>query len=59
MKCTVQDDLDKGDLVEIMSHRGLPPLPLRAMHAFGNLTPARVRLLTDFIAEEMQRIVAP
>ncbi|QSX73876.1 LysR family transcriptional regulator [Lysobacter arenosi] len=59
MKCTVQDDLDKGDLVEVMPHRGLPPLPLRAMHAFGNLTPARVRLLTEFIADEIQRIVAP
>ncbi len=58
MKCTVQDDLDKGDLVEVMAHRRLPSLPLQAMHAFGNLTPARVRLLTDFIAEEIHRIVA-
>jgi hypothetical protein len=32
----------------------LPSLPLRAVHAFGGLTPARVRLFSEFVAAEMQ-----
>jgi DNA-binding transcriptional LysR family regulator len=56
MKCTVQDDLDRGDLVQLMRDQRLPALPLRALHAFGGLAPARVRLLSDFIAREMQRL---
>jgi DNA-binding transcriptional LysR family regulator len=53
MKCTVQDDLDRGDLVQVMPQHRLPSRPLHAMHAFGRLTPARVRLFSDFIAREM------
>ncbi|HEY4292635.1 LysR family transcriptional regulator [Luteibacter sp.] len=53
MKCTVQDDLDRGDLVQVMKKHRLPARPLHAMHAYGRLTPARVRLFSDFIAREM------
>jgi DNA-binding transcriptional LysR family regulator len=58
MKCTVQADLDRGDLVQLMRGQRLPALPLQALHAFGRLAPARVRLLSDFIAQEMQRLAA-
>jgi len=58
MKCTVQSDLDEGNLVQVLPQLRLPSLPLHAMHAFGRLTPARVRLFTDFVAREIQRIVA-
>jgi DNA-binding transcriptional LysR family regulator len=58
MKCTVQADLDRGDLVQLMHGQRLPALPLRALHAFGRLAPTRVRLLSDFIAQEMQRLAA-
>lgn len=58
MKCTVQEDLDRGRLVEVMPQLRLPSLPLQSMHAFGQLTPARVRLFTDFVAREIQRLVA-
>lgn len=53
MKCTVQEDLDRGDLVQVMTHLRLPLRPLNAMHAFGRLPPARVRLFADFIGREM------
>lgn len=56
MKCTVQDELDRGELMEVIEHHRLPPLPLHAMHPFGQLTPARVRIFTEFIAREIQRI---
>ncbi len=54
MKCTVQDDLDRGELVQLMKQHPLPPLSLHALHAFGRLAPARVGLLSDFIARQMQ-----
>ena len=49
---------DRGDLVQLMHGQRLPALPLRALHAFGRLAPTRVRLLSDFIAQEMQRLAA-
>lgn len=58
MKCTVQEDLDRGDLVQVMRKLRLPQMPLQALHAFGRLTPARVRLFSDFIARAMQPLAA-
>jgi len=55
---TVQSDLDQGNLVQVLPQLRLPSLPLQSMHAFGRLTPARVRLFTDFVAREVQSIVA-
>ncbi|WP_426703037.1 LysR family transcriptional regulator [Rhodanobacter sp. Col0626] len=55
MKCTVQADLDRGDLVQLMRNQHLPSLPLMALHAFGKLTPVRVKLLSDFIEQEIQQ----
>ena len=56
MKCTVQDDLDRGDLVEVMTQERLPRLPFQALHAFGRQVPARARRFMDFVEREMQRI---
>ncbi|MEO7051555.1 MAG: LysR family transcriptional regulator [Rhodanobacter sp.] len=58
MKCTVQADLDRGDLVQLMRGQRLPSLPLLALHAFGKLTPARVKLLSDFVELEIRRLAA-
>ena len=58
MKCTVQEDLDRGDLVQVMRKFRLPTMPLHALHAFGRLTPARVRLFSDFIARAMQPLAS-
>lgn len=57
MKCTVQDDIDRGDLVQVMKNHRLPSLPLQALHAFGRLTPVRVKLFSEFIAQQMRRII--
>lgn len=56
MKCTVQADLDRGNLVQLLRDHPLPPLPLLALHAFGKLTPARVRLFSDFIEQEIRQL---
>lgn len=58
MKCTVQEDLERGDLVQLLRGQPLPSLPLRALHAFGRLTPARVRLFADFVAQELRQLSA-
>jgi DNA-binding transcriptional LysR family regulator len=57
MKCTVRDELDRGELVEVMRHHRLSSLPLQAMHPFGQLTPTRVRVFTEFIAREIQQMI--
>jgi DNA-binding transcriptional LysR family regulator len=58
MKCTVQDDIDNGSLVQVLPRHPLPSLPLQAVHAFGRLTPARVKLITDFVGQEIRRLTA-
>lgn len=56
MKCTVQEDIDRGDLIQIMKKHRLPSLPLQALHAFGRFTPVRVKLFSDFIAQQVRDI---
>jgi DNA-binding transcriptional LysR family regulator len=58
MTCTVQADLDRGDLVGLMRSQRLASLPLMALHAFGKHTPSKVKLITDFIAQEVRRLTA-
>jgi DNA-binding transcriptional LysR family regulator len=55
MKCAVQEDLDRGDLVRLMPDLPLPSLPLLALHPFGRLAPMRVKLLSDFIEQEARK----
>jgi len=56
-RCSVQDDLDRGALVQVLPSHRLPGLPLQSIHAFGRMVPARVRLLTDFVAAEMRELL--
>lgn len=55
-RCIVEEDLRRGDLVVVLPDKPLPPMPFQALHAFGQAAPARVRILSDFIAEEIGRI---
>lgn len=57
IRCSVQHDLDRGTLVQVLPSHRLSSLPLQSIHAFGRLLPARVRLLTDFVAAEMREIL--
>jgi len=50
LRSTVQDDIDRGDLVPILPEHPLPRLPVHALHAYGRHAPARVRVLIDFLA---------
>ncbi len=54
---SVQDDLDRGALVQVLPSHRLPGLPLQSIHAFGRMLPARVRLLTDFVSAEMRELL--
>jgi len=58
MACTVQADIDAGRLVRLLSAQSLPSLPLHALHAFGRLTPVRVKRLTEFVAAEGVRFAS-
>jgi DNA-binding transcriptional LysR family regulator len=53
MRCTVQQDLDQGRLVQLLQKRPLPSLDLHAVHAYGANTPVRVKLFTDFVQREV------
>ncbi|MCU1758785.1 LysR family transcriptional regulator [Pseudomonas sp. 14P_8.1_Bac3] len=54
MRCMVQQDLETGKLVELLREHPLPELALHAVHAFGNITPIRVKIFTDFIRNEVR-----
>lgn len=54
MKCTVQQDLDQGSLVQLLQKHSLPSLDLHAVHAFGAIAPIRVKLFADFVQMEIQ-----
>ncbi|MNC33691.1 LysR substrate binding domain protein [compost metagenome] len=56
MKCTVQQDLDSGALVQVLADHPLPSLAIHSLHAFGTLTPIRIRLFADFVQQELQRL---
>lgn len=53
MRCTVQAELDRGELVDVWPDAPLPRLPLQAMHALGRHVPTRARMFTEFVARQV------
>jgi DNA-binding transcriptional LysR family regulator len=56
LRSSVQDDIDRGRLVVVLPERELPNVPIHALHAFGRHTPARARLLIDFLVEHFESL---
>ncbi|WP_419710989.1 LysR family transcriptional regulator [Pseudomonas sp. NFX224] len=56
MKCTVQQDLDSGALMHVLPDHPLPVLAIHSLHAFGALTPIRIKLFADFVQQELLRL---
>ena len=56
MKCTVQRDLDSGDLLQVLPEEKLPARAIHSLHAFGALTPIRIKLFADFVQGELLRL---
>lgn len=56
MQCTVQRDLDRGDLVRVLPEEKLPTRAIHSLHAFGTLTPIRIKLFADFVQRELLRL---
>ncbi len=54
LRRVVQEDIDNGQLVELLPDHELENVPFRALHAFGRMPNYRMQLLTDFIAETMR-----
>jgi DNA-binding transcriptional LysR family regulator len=55
MKCIVQEELDRGELIQILPDLELETMPFQAVHAFGRMPTYRLRLFSDFIETEMQK----
>ncbi|VVP81395.1 HTH-type transcriptional regulator DmlR [Pseudomonas fluorescens] len=53
MKCTVQQDLDSGALVQLLPEQPLPSQAIHSLHAFGALTPIRIKLFADFVQQAL------
>ncbi len=53
LRWTVDEDLRAGRLEIVMPDAPLPAVPLRILHAFGRFQPLRVRLFSDFVADEV------
>ncbi|WP_445262188.1 LysR substrate-binding domain-containing protein [Pseudomonas sp. MYb330] len=56
MQCTVQQDLDSGALQQVLAEQRLPSLAIHSLHAFGALTPIRIKLFADFVQQELLRM---
>jgi DNA-binding transcriptional LysR family regulator len=56
MKCTVQQDLDSGSLQQVLVEQRLPSMAIHSLHAFGALTPIRIKLFADFVQQELLRL---
>ncbi|CAN7765393.1 LysR family transcriptional regulator [Ensifer sp. Root31] len=54
IKRTVQDDIDRGLLIELLPHVKLQTVPFQAVHASGRLPSFRLQLFTDFVATLMR-----
>ena len=59
MKCTVQQDLDSGALIQVLADHPLPTRAIHSLHAFGTLTPIRIKLFADFVQQELLRLGSP
>ncbi len=55
MKCIVQEELDRGELIQILPDLELETMPFQTVHAFGRMPTYRLRLFSDFIETEMQK----
>lgn len=56
LRCVVADDLDSGILIDVTPAGALKPMRFSAVHALGRTVPSRVKLLSDFVALEAQKL---
>jgi hypothetical protein len=56
LRCVVADDLDSGILIDVTPAGALKPMRFSAVHAPGRTVPSRVKLLSDFVALEAQKL---
>jgi DNA-binding transcriptional LysR family regulator len=54
IKRLVQDDIDRGNLVELVPPIKLQAMSLQAIHASGRSPPQRLQALTDFVGKLMR-----
>ncbi len=55
MKCIVQEELDRGELIQLLPDLELETMPFQAVHAFGRMPTYRLRLFSDFIETEIRK----
>lgn len=51
LRSAVHDDLERGELLQVLPQLALPLVPIHALHAYGRHTPTRARLFIDFLVE--------
>lgn len=56
LRCVVADDLDSGILIDVTPAGALKPMRFSAVHALGRTVPSRVKLLSDFVSLEAQKL---
>jgi len=54
-KCIVQEELDRGELIQLLPELELEMMPFQAVHAFGRMPTYRLQLFSDFIETEMRK----
>lgn len=53
LDCTLQAEIDKGTVVEILPDTSPPPMPVHLVYPSGRYIPSRIRLFIDYFQQEI------
>jgi DNA-binding transcriptional LysR family regulator len=56
LRFTVEDDIARGRLIQLLKDCALPAMPLYVVHAYGRQLPLRARLFIDFLIKQIARM---
>ncbi len=58
LDCTLQEEIDKGNVIEVLPGTSPPPLPVHLVYPGGRYVPSRIRLFMDYFQKEILPTIA-
>lgn len=53
LDCTLQAEIDKGTVIEVLPGTAPPPMPVHLVYPSGRYVPSRIRLFIDYFQKEI------
>lgn len=53
LDCTLQSEIDKGNVIEVLAGTAPPPMPVHLVYPSGRYVPSRIRLFMDYFQKEI------